>query len=152
MIPMSKYVNPGVDIITARNVYGGAGGPSVGQIAGGLTPYSAQVGGVSQSAVITDGGETVSAGDNSNAAALASTSLFGRPVTWWLVLLAIVLGVMFVARKYSGGEGGATFAAIKPSFYNMFAITGNAVVGIVLLKLLFNKVQVPGLTPLINAV
>jgi hypothetical protein len=151
MIPMSKYVNSGVDIITARNVYGGASGPSVGQIAGGLTPYSAQIGGVSQSAVLTDG-DTVSASENVAAADIASTSLFGRPVTWWLVLLVVVLGVMFVARKYSGGEGGATFAAIKPSFYNMFAITGNAVVGIVLLKLLFNKVQVPGLTPLINAV
>lgn len=149
---MSKYVNGNVDVLTARNVYGGASGPSLGSIAGGLTPYSAQVGGVTESAVIGDGGQTTSSTDNAQAAAVASTSLFGRPVTWWLVLLVVVLGIMMLVRKFGGGEGGATFAAIKPSFYNMFAITGNAIVGILLLKLLFNKVQVPGLTTLINAV
>lgn len=150
---MSKFVNPSVDVITARNVYGGAAGPSLGAIAGGLTPYSAQVGGVSESAVIGSGGDdTVSSSTNATNATLASSSLFGRPVTWWLVLLVVVLGVMMLAKRYGGGEGGSTFAAIKPTFYNMFAITGNAVVGIILLKLLVNKVQIPGLTDLINAV
>lgn len=149
----NKYVDPSVNLVTARNVYGSAAGPSIGNVAGGLTPYSAQVGGVSQSGVMDSSGNTVSADDNAASASLASTPVFGRPVTWWLVLLVVVLGVMMLAKKFStGGEGGTTFAAIKPTFYNMFAITGNAVIGIVLLKLLFNKVQVPGLTSLINAV
>lgn len=148
----NRYVDPSVNIVTARNVYGSASGPSVGNIAGGLTPYSAQVGGVSESGVMDSSGQTVSSSDNAASAAVAGTSLLGRPVTWWLVLVVVVLGVMMLAKRFSGGEGGTTFAAIKPTFYNMFAITGNAVVGIVLLKLLFNKVQVPGLTSLINAV
>lgn len=149
MIPMTRS---GVNYITARSVYGGASGVTVGQIASGLMPGGAEVDGVTESAVLTGDGAVTSVSDHATASALGSTTLLGRPVTWWVILIVIVLGVMMVAKRYGGGEGGATFAAIKPSFYNMFAVTGNAVVGIVLLKLLFNRVQVPGLTALINAV
>lgn len=141
-----------MNVITARTVYGGAQGSTLGGIAAGLAPGSAQTDGVSESGVIGADGQTTSASGNAAATAAATTGLFGKPTTWWLVLVAVVLGVMWLAKKYGGGEGGAVFAAIKPSFYNMFTITGNAVIGIVLLKILFNKVQVPGLTALINAV
>lgn len=152
MIAMIKGTPSGVNVITARTVYGGAGGSSLGGIAAGLAPGSAQTDGVSESGVIGADGQTTPASTASAVSTLAGQGLFGKPTTWWLVLVAVVLGVMWIAKRYGGGEGGATFAAIKPSFFNMFAITGNAVIGIVLLKILFNKIQVPGLTPLINAV
>ena len=90
----------------------------------------------------------VSGGQNA-AAAGAGGGVLGQPLTWWVALIALFIGLRFVAAK-SGNA--AEFGNIRANAYNILTITFAAIIGIVGLKLVFNKVQVPGLSTLVAAV
>ncbi len=78
---------------------------------------------------------------------LAGTSM-GHPVTWWVAILVILIGIKFAAEK--GGEG-SDFSNIKVGFWNLFVITFSAIVGLVFTKWVFAKYYVPGLSDVVLA-
>lgn len=70
-------------------------------------------------------------------------------ITWWLVMLAVLIGLMLLARLLGKGEG---FSNIKLSAYNLLVIGLAAVLGISFYKGLFGTFRVPYLSALVEAV
>jgi hypothetical protein len=71
----------------------------------------------------------------------------GSPVVWLAVLAIMLFALMFLAQRF--GTEGATFARIKPSFYNVLVIALAAIIGINLFKFVFTKIKVPGLSTIV---
>ncbi len=90
------------------------------------------------------------AGNGKAAAAGAAPSggVLGAPVTWWVTILAIFVGVIWIARKYGGDE---RFTNIRGSLYNLTFLT----IFIILIKNVLNvlaaRFPIPGLSKLILA-
>lgn len=124
--------------VSARNVYGGASGATLGQRSAAMSPYA-----IRGASVDSDSGDVVDAGASS-----AGSGLFGKPVTWWLVILALLFALMFVAKK--AGQD-SEFSNVRLSAYNIATITLAAVVGIGFLKVVFGRFQVPGLSTYVAA-
>lgn len=124
--------------VGARNVYGGASGATLGQRSSAMSPYARM--GVSS---VSGNSDVVDAGASSTGA-----GLFGKPVTWWIVILALLFALMFVAKK-AGQE--SEFSNVRLSAYNIATITLAAVVGIGFLKVVFGRFQVPGLSTYVAA-
>jgi hypothetical protein len=72
----------------------------------------------------------------------------GKSIYWWVGFLALLISMVFIARKAGGEED---FRNIRPTFYNFATITLTAVVGIVALKILAVKYRVPGASDIILA-
>lgn len=120
--------------VSARNVYGSASAPTLGQRGSAMSPY-AQMG--------TGGSTAPSAG-----AAMTGHGVFGKPLTWWVVLAVILVALMFAAKK-AGAE--SEFGNVRASFYNITVITLAAAVGIGFLKVVTGRFQVPGLSTYVAA-
>lgn len=138
----------GVNDVYARGIYPTAMGPSLGTAGSSLTPYDGDTTGMSNSAAINTDGSVDSpavAPDGSPPVG----GLVGQPLSWWFVLLALLVGTMYTAKKLGAGE---EFRNLKLSVYNVVVISLAAIVGIGFFKVAFNKWKVPGLTPFINAV
>jgi hypothetical protein len=134
------YDSDVANTVNAGNVYPTAG-KTIGQRGSAMTPYA--TGAYSQ-----DGKATAPSGAPDNGGANPGGGIFGQPLTWWLVFVALLLGLMFVAKR--AGQG-AEFGNIKASAYNVAVISLAAAVGIGFLKVVFGRYQVPGLSTYIGA-
>ena len=85
-------VNNGVN---AGNVYPAAG-KTIGARGSAMTPYA--TGAFSQ-----DSKATAPSGAPSSGGVAPSGGVFGQPLTWWLVFVALLIGLMFVAKR--AGQG-----------------------------------------------
>jgi hypothetical protein len=82
----------------------------------------------------------------------ANGGIMGQPVGWWLAWLAIFVVFLWAARKFGGGgEGGARYGNILPSFYNGVFLTLYIVLILNVLKVGARKFPIPGLSELILA-
>lgn len=140
-----------------RNVYGAAGGPTAGTLADPTTPY---VGGGFAPAGMTSGGDGVVGGIRSATGDAASvdaatggtmgTQPRGNPLAWWGVLVVLLVALMWVSQRY--GSEGTTFSNVKMTVYNVLVIALASIIGIGFFKMVFGKVQVPGLSTFIAAI
>lgn len=145
---MASYKDFAVNDITARTVYPTAGGASLGVRSTAYSPFSVGADGSgSRSAVLAPGGATTQ--DAVTEAAASSGGFLGQPVTWWVLLLAMLYGVRFIGAKLGSGE---EFKSLKVSVFNIVTVSLMSIVGIGLMKVLVNRFRIPGLTPFINAV
>src|SRR5258705_909064 len=122
------------DRSSQRNVYPTASPTTIAQRGTAMTPYA--TGAYSQAP------NTGNAPDD-DAGTANGNGVFGQPIVWWLVLVGLLVALMFVAKR----AGQATeFSNIRLSFYNVLTIALAAAVGIAALKVIFGRVQVPGLS------
>jgi len=136
-----------IDTIPARNVYPTAPGPSLGAQADGMSPFN-HTGRRYPDMSMTVGGGTATevdaAEDDSR-----HDGLFGKPAGWWITLAALLVGLMFAARKL-GQE--SEYANLRLSTYNIVIISLAAIVGISFAQAVLSRFPVPGLTDLVRAV
>lgn len=136
--------------VSIRNIYPTAGGPTIAGTAQTLSPWdSSTAGGMSGAAAIGADGNTVSTGAAAAAGAAASKGFMGQPLTWFLVLIALLIGMRFVGGKLGDKED---FRNIRVTVHNVIIISMASIIGIGFLKVVFNYWKVPGLTTYINAV
>ena len=135
MMPVS-----GVNSIAGRSIYPTFGGPTLG------TESSA---GTANPVVTSGSGSAKAARAPSEAQIAAYVGAQGSPLIWFGVMVILLLGLMFMAKRI-GGEA-REFASIKASFYNVLVISLAAIIGINFFKMVFTKVKVPGLSTLILA-
>ena len=126
--------------VGARNIYPTAPGATIAQRASAMTPYAS--GSYSQD---PDSAGSIQADGE---AAPATGGVLGQPLTWWVVLVVLLVALMFAAKR--AGQG-SEFGNIKLSLYNILTITLAAAVGVGFLKVVFSRFQVPGLTTYIQA-
>ena len=125
------------NVSTVRGVYGGAPGATVAQNGSAMTPNTLS--------------GTFSEAPNASPEAGASApsgGTFSSPVVWLVILALLLVGFRFLASK--GGEG-ANFANVRVTIWNVILITLIAVVGLATAKVVFAKVNIPGLTQLVHA-
>lgn len=82
-------------------------------------------------------------------AAAPTRGVMGQPLSWWLVLVGLLFGLMYVAGRV-GKEG--EFGNVKLSAYNVLVISLAAIIGIGFFKVVFARVRVPGLSTYIAAI
>lgn len=80
-----------------------------------------------------------------------SKGLLGEPLSWWVVLLVLLVALMWAAKRV-GDSAAEDFKSIKLSMYNIVVISIAAIIGLGFFKAVFNKWKIPGLTTFINAV
>lgn len=78
----------------------------------------------------------------------ADKSFFGEPFAVWLGMILLLVGLRFFASR-SGAIGEA--AHIRIGGYNFLAVGVTSAVFIALLKVIFNRVRVPGVTEFANS-
>lgn len=126
--------------VAAKNVYPKTPGATTATRASAGSPYSgvgAQGSGDAAQA-LTDMPAAVSGG------------ALGKPFSWWFVLVAMLVALMYAAQRF--GSQSEEFRTIRLSVYNVLVIALSATIGIAFFKVVFSRWQVPGLTPLILAV
>lgn len=130
-----SVVAPDVNYVPVRNVYPTASGASLGSTAAATSPDNLFTG------LLPSGNANANAVVTS--AQAGSPSFGGHPMTWWVGLLLLFLGVYWLAKK----TGNATdFSGIRLSAYNIFFITFTALLGLTLGKVILTKFRVPGLS------
>lgn len=154
-VTMPTDVNNQVDV---RGIYPEAGGPTVGNRASALTPYTAggykdysgfntltgDAGPGTGAYAVGPGPGTSGGGDTGNG------SMTGRPLTWWFVLVILLVALMWTAQRF--GSEAEQFKSVKLSLYNIIVISLAAMVGFGLFKAIFGRFQVPGLSDYVQAV
>ena len=128
---------PDINSVSARSVYPTAPGGSTASAAGALNQNT--------NVIMTDV-TTGQSGVATSAGAPIKTQ--GQSLWWWVGIVALLLVTVFVARKAGGDED---FRNIRPTFYNFATITLTAIIGIVGLKVIVSRWQVPGLTDVVLA-
>lgn len=137
-MPLADLIAPDINYISQRSVYPTAPGGTVASAGAAMSastsvPYADAATGAS---VTSDGGTMPSQGG-------------AHGLTYWLGLLTFLIILVWVARKTGSPED---FRNIKPTAYNMLAVTLTSIIGIVGLKVIFSKWRVAGLSDLILAV
>lgn len=140
-------IGTSINNVPVRNIYGSAGGPTLGSANSPITPFDGIMG--SQSATTTADGGTVSTAAVAAAGTVASKGILGQPFSWFILLIFLLMGLRFVAGKLGGGE---EFKSVRVSIHNVVIISLASIIGIGFFKVVFNKWQVPGLTTFINSV
>lgn len=92
---------------------------------------------------------TAGKGDAQGAAGAPAGNGVQNPITWVFVMAVLVVLAIFFAHKVGKAE---EFSNIRGSFYNVFYVTFVAIVGILMLKVVFSKFDVPGLSAAIQSV
>lgn len=118
--------------VSVRNLYPTAEAPTTGQRASATTPFSTE-GNMDEVADSMDTG-----------------GVFGKPITWWAVLVILLVALMWTARRF-GSEGG-NFGSIRLSVYNVLVIGLAAAIGIGFFKVVFSRFNVPGLSVCMKAI
>jgi hypothetical protein len=96
------------------------------------------------------GGQTPGQGASNPADASAQQKgVIQNPITWLIGMAVLVALMIFLAHKTGKAE---EFSNIRGSAYNIVEQTLVVIVGITILKVIFTKFNVPGLSPLIQAV
>lgn len=124
--------------VNVRNVYGAAAGPTVAQRGGAATPYVA--GGTAASGAAPTG---------PGAGPIAGGGLMGQPFSWWVVLVGLLVGLMFVAQRFGGQAD--DFKTIRLSIYNIVIISIAAMIGTGFAKIVFTRYRVRGLSEYVMA-
>ena len=130
-MPLADLFAPDVNFQTARNVYPTAPGGSLASAAGAMTANT------TVPMVAADG----NGGTAGGAVGHPGFTTSGKSLGWWVGFLALLMVMVFVARKAGGDD---EFRNIKPTFYNVMAITLTAIVGIVGRKVIATRWRVPG--------
>lgn len=117
--------------VGARNVYPSAGGATTGTRAGAFTPYT-------------------SGSPGSEVAPNASGGFIGKPLSWWFIIVALTVALMWTAQRY--GSEAEQFKNVRLSVYNIVVISLAAMIGFGAFKVIFGKVRVPGLSDYVQAV
>jgi hypothetical protein len=131
----SQQAGTGDDYPTmSSDDWGAAGAGGVGPDGGGNNPEMA---GGSMGAQNAPGGK------------MGKGGVASSPLTWVFILAVFAAGIMFTAHKTGKSE---EFASIRASGYNIMLITLTAIVGILILKVIAGKVNVPGLSNALKAV
>jgi hypothetical protein len=125
-----------INTTPAATFYPVYGGPTLGQVGSAAAP--------------TDYPAPVNAGQQSEPVKAATVGAMGNPLAWWLAMVFLLLGLMFIAKRF--GSEAAEFASIKLSVYNIVVITLAAVIGISFGKMALTRFKVPGLTTIMLAV
>ena len=136
-----------------RNVYPGARGMSTGTLSGANTPYTLGIFGSQVGpSNFGPGLENVDSAAPATAgpAPAVGSGFLSKPFSWWIAFAVALVALMWGAQRF--GSEGEDFKTIRLSFYNILVIALAAILGISLFKILFTKIQVPGLSPLIAAV
>jgi hypothetical protein len=135
---MKAYsTGPTINTLNARNVYPTFPGATVGGTASAMSGYSG-----SEMAYPDDVSDVPDAIMNDQTDPATSAA-------FWVALAALMVGLMFTARKL-GQE--SEFSNLRLSTYNIVVISLAAIVGISFWKVVFAKIQVPGLSRLIASV
>jgi hypothetical protein len=92
-------------------------------------------------------GQDASAGQMTIIPGLEGT-IFSKPVTHWFVLAAAAVGVYYLAHKYIKGAEGE-LSTPRVGLASFWSIGVQALLFIVLVKAVFTKYRVPGLTELV---
>lgn len=136
MMPMADVFAPDINYVSSRSVFPTSPGGSIASAAGAMTAQSSAIVGTA------DGGAGV------DVVGTGPISMRGHGLYWWLGFVALLLVMVFVARKAGGEED---FRNIRPTMYNFFAITLTSIVGIVGLKVVAAKWPIPGASDVILA-
>lgn len=118
--------------VSARNVYGAEGGASTGTRASAFSPYTKGAPGSEVSASGAGGG------------------ILGKPLSWWFVIVALTVALMWTAQRY--GSEGKQFSNVRLSVYNIIVISLASMIGFGAFKVIFGKFQIPGLSTFVAAV
>lgn len=89
------------------------------------------------------------ADDHTPPAAAENEAMFGGNPSVVLIGFAGLLALLWFVRRHSSHLQQEAFGI---NVFNLLVITLTAIVGIVTFKLVFNRVPVPGVTALVNAV
>lgn len=133
-----RGIPPRMDVnntITARDVNGGVPGGTTGLRAAASTPFTMSD---------TPGGITPDDAASGAAPGMANLS----PLLWLGVIVALFVALGWFAKR--AGEG-AGFANLQLSLYNVFYITLAAIIGGALLKAIFARFYVRGLSDVVLA-
>jgi hypothetical protein len=134
MYDVSQQASTGDDYANmASDNWGAAGAGGVGPDGGGNNPE------------MSGGGM----GTGTSSKPASKGGLVASPLTWVLVLALFAIGIMFTAHKTGRAE---EFSSIRASAYNIFFVTLTAIVGILILKVIAGKFNIPGFTPAVMAV
>ena len=144
--------------VDTRGVYPEAGGPTVGNRGSALTPYTAggytdYMGLNTLTGDVGEGASVVGPGPGpgaSGGAVATSGGVVGRPLTWWFVLVILLVALMWTAQRF--GSEAEQFKSVKLSLYNVLVISLAALVGFGVFKAIFGRFQVPGLSDYVQAV
>lgn len=145
---VSRIRSTGSDVdntVNFRGIYPTAPGQSLGQRGGAATPYVS--GGYNRD---NPGQNASSALASDGTGGMVGTGVFGQPLAWWGILVALLIGLMWAAQKY--GSEGAQFHSVKLSIYNVLVISLAAMIGLGFFKMLFGKFRIPGLSAFVAAV
>ena len=134
------------NVVDALNVYPGTRGETVGTRAGAATPYTA--GGFGSE---VGAGRVAQGGNgNGNGGRIVGNGVLGKPLSWWFLLTVLLFGLMFTAQRF--GTVGEDFKSIRMSIYNIVVITLAAMIGFGAFKVIFGRIQIPGLSDYVAAV
>lgn len=117
---------------TLRDTYATATGSSTGQIATG------------QNSGVPARASGVQPMQNDEVAQAAQLGGQVNPVIGGVIFIALVAGLMFVARKF--GPPDDDFKSFRPSIYNAVFVGLTAAAGLPLLKFAAVKFKIPGVT------
>lgn len=135
--------------VARRNVYGSAAGPTIGGAASTLSPFDTTASLGSGSATVGANGGVAGTDAVAEAQSAASVGFLGQPMTWFLVLLTLLIAMRWVGAKLGDSED---FRNIRVTVHNVIIISLASIIGISFFKVLFSYFKVPGLTPLISSV
>lgn len=135
------------NVVNVRGIYPEAAGASLAQRGSSLTPYTSGQAKpqLNYNSAAADGG-----GMESDAGTSDGGGIVGRPFSWWIILVVLLVGLMYAAQRF--GSEAAEFKTIKLSVYNVFVIALAATIGIGFFKMAFGRFQVPGLSDFVAAV
>lgn len=134
---MDDIFAPDVNFVPTRNVYPRAPGGTTGSLAAATSPDTSGYG--------VAGARNGTGGSASTPGVL---TLKGHPVVWYLGLLGAVIVMVILAKKTGNAS---EFSNLRASAYNVSFIGLTAVLFIVLAKIAFTKVNIPGLSDIILA-
>jgi hypothetical protein len=137
---MNTWAKRAANYATRRSVYPASPGANVGQIGSANSSYTNDP----QARMVG-----AAAGEATDPNPGRPRSLFGMPLTWYLVLIVVFFALQFAAKKAGEGDD---FRNIRLSSYNILTITLAASLGIATMKVLFSKFTVPGLSEFWQAV
>lgn len=136
-----------IDTVPPRNVYPTMMGPTLGAQADAMSPYShtgrRYYNGMAPAQTTSE--PEIGTNNDTNNPAFGG----GQTAGWWVALFVLLLGLMYGARRL--GEA-SEYANLKLSAYNVIIISLAAIVGISFWKVVFSKVEVPGLSDIVMGV